>query len=287
MRPAQRSSRARPNPRRRADTRPVDSPWTPMTSSVVGAGHAALREDRDGRDHRSDPANADESLPLARFPWCSLARDDVGRRAGERHDHRSRQLHRALRIRQLGLRLSDARHRRRVRRVPGPCRQEEPGHRLRHDAPRLHGNVDGGRRPVVHAVGPQPLQGHQGEGRRRAAVRVHLPHPGPAVHDHELVRQGGLQGPRERLLRIHDRLRRWHRHRRGVQALGTAPVVRRGHVPARGTAHRRELGALSDAAADRIDALPDRLRRVPAAELHPERTEEPAAAVLQRIRRER
>ena len=73
------------------------------------------------------------------------------------------------------------------------------------------------------------------------------------------------------------------------QAQGTAPDVRCRPVQGRRTAapRQRRLGPLPDATADRLDRLPDGLLRIPAAELHRDRREEPAAPVLQRLRRER
>ncbi len=50
-----------------------------------------------------------------------------------------------------------------------------------------------------------------------------------------------------------------------------APDVRCRSVQGRRTAHRRGLGTLSDAMADRLDRFPDGLLRVPAAELHRDR----------------
>ena len=76
----------------------------------------------------------------------------------------------------------------------------------------------------------------------------------------------------------------------GFRAQGTAPAVQRrpvqGRGTARGAAHQRGLCAVPDATADRLDRLPDGLRRIPAAELYRERCEEPASAVLQRLRRD-
>ena len=137
------------------------------------------------------------------------------------------------------------------------------------------------------------LQGHQGQvssAGRCTSSRFH--ETGQPVVITDSLRQGRLPRPREPHRQLHDRLRRRDEFNfLGFQLQGTAPDVRRGPVRGRGTArraaHQRGLGPVPDATADRLDRLPDGLLRIPAAELYRERCEEPAAPVLQRLRRER
>ena len=267
-----------------------------LSSGGTSSETPAPKEVRHGCEHASHPANADASPPRAGCPWLGADRDDDGRRDGQ----------------------GDRRHRRAgtasiKHRTSSP--RWDCGYRCRSSggarSDLIHGRADNRKPPatLLHRQLPLPKETWTGPDGRSSRCRTTGQFKNVQAHqiDGSLYQ---FDGPRDRpalssspTRAAQRRLPRpWERRPAttpidfgtgestswATELRGPAPDVQPGSLPRGGTgSSHRSTRRRPDGAADRIDALANRLSTSTCRRATLHRCEESAAPVLQRLRRER
>ena len=206
---------------------------------------------------------------LARFHCCDRDHDDADRRVGERDHRRARPgLQEPIRVHRVGLRLSDAGHGRRDPSHPCPHRRRNPTTSSSPTTTRARRRGRGGR-PVVHALAQRGLQGVQAH---RSMVRCTSSRTTRLASPFVIADSRGKVVSRDRGNLVSNYTYDFETGEfnfLGNQLHGPHPMfdldLCLAVAPLVGTVR---LGEVPDGAADRLDRLAERLRRIPAAELH-------------------